>query len=139
MGPLLWAPLSELPSIGRNPVYIGTFTLFVILSVPTALVKNFGGLLALRFLQGFFGSPCLANGGATMQDMYSLLNLPFFLSTWVSAAYCGPALGPLLSGFAVPVKGWRWSLWEILWIAGPVLVVMYFVSHRYMYIEGPYS
>lgn len=39
------------------------------LCVPTALVNNIGGLLFLRFLQGFFGSPCLANGGATMQDM----------------------------------------------------------------------
>lgn len=125
IGPLLFAPLSEIPVVGRNPVYIATFTIFVILSVPTALVNNFAGLLVLRFLQGFFGSPCLANGGATMQDMYSLLKLPYALTVWVSAAYCGPALGPLLSGFAVTAKGWRWSLWEILWIAGPILVLMF--------------
>lgn len=126
IGPLLFAPLSEIPVIGRNPVYVATFTIFVILSVPTALVNNFAGLLVLRFLQGFFGSPCLANGGATMQDMYSLLNLPYALTVWVAAAYCGPALGPLLSGFAVTAKGWRWSLWEILWIAVPILVLMFF-------------
>ncbi|KAI4134133.1 MAG: hypothetical protein LQ347_001772 [Umbilicaria vellea] len=125
MGPLIFAPLSEIPVIGRNPVYIATFALFVILSIPTALVDNFGGLLALRYLQGFFGSPCLANGGASMQDMYSLLNLPYLLTFWVAAAYCGPALGPLLSGFAVTAEGWRWSLWEILWIAGPVFVLMF--------------
>lgn len=125
MGPLLFAPLSEIPVVGRSPVYAVTMLLFVILSIPTALVKNFAGLLVLRFLQGFFGSPCLANGGATMQDMYSLLKLPYALTIWVSAAYCGPALGPLLSGFAVTAKGWRWSLWEILWIAGPVFVLMF--------------
>ena len=125
IGPLLFAPLSEIPLIGRNPVYLTTFFLFVILSIPTALVNNFAGLLVLRFLQGFFGSPCLANGGATMQDMYSLLKLPYALTVWVSAAYCGPALGPLLSGFAVPAKGWRWSLWEISWIAAPGLVLMF--------------
>lgn len=44
---------------------------------------------------------------------------------WVSAAFCGPALGPLLSGFAVTAKGWRWSLWEILWAAGPVFLLMF--------------
>ena len=125
MGPLIFAPLSEVPIIGRSPVYTITFLIFVILSIPTALVKNFAGLLVLRFLQGFFGSPCLANGGATMQDMYSLLYLPYALTFWVSAAYCGPALGPLLSGFAVTAKGWRWSLWEILWIAGPVFILMF--------------
>lgn len=125
IGPLLFAPLSEIPMIGRSPVYTVTFLIFVILSIPTALATNFAGLLVLRFLQGFFGSPCLANGGATMQDMYSLLKLPYAMAVWVSAAYCGPALGPLLSGFAVPAKGWRWSLWEIVWIAGPVLVGMF--------------
>ncbi|KAL9016084.1 MAG: hypothetical protein Q9185_006551 [Variospora sp. 1 TL-2023] len=126
IGPLFFSPLSEIPIIGRSPVYLVTFSLFVILSVPTALADSFAGLLVLRFLQGFLGSPCLATGGATMQDMYSLLKLPYAMTFWVSAAYCGPALGPLLSGFAVPAKGWRWSLWEILWISGPILVLMFF-------------
>jgi DHA1 family multidrug resistance protein-like MFS transporter len=125
MGPLLFAPLSEIPVIGRSPVYAATMAIFVIISIPTPLVNNFAGLLVLRFLQGFFGSPCLAIGAATMQDMYSLLYLPYALVAWVSAAYCGPALGPLVSGFAVTAKGWRWSLWEILWAAGPIFLVMF--------------
>lgn len=124
VGPLIFAPLSEIAAVGRNPVYMITFGIFVILAVPTALVRNFGGLLLLRFLQGFFGSPCLANGGATMGDIYSLLKLPYAMIFWVSAAYCGPALGPLLSGFAVMNKGWRWSLWEILWVAAPCFILM---------------
>ena len=125
LGPLIWSPMSEVPIIGRNPVYVVTFLLFLILSFPTAVVNNFAGLLVLRFLQGFFGSPCLATGGATMQDLYSLLYLPYAITIWASAAYCGPALGPLLSGFAVMAKGWRWSLWEITWISGPVFILMF--------------
>jgi DHA1 family multidrug resistance protein-like MFS transporter len=79
LGPLLWAPLSEIPIIGRSPVYAVTMALFTILSLPTAMVDNFAGLLVLRFLQGFFGSPCLANGAASMGDMYTMLYLPFAL------------------------------------------------------------
>ena len=86
LGPLLFSPLSEIPIIGRNPPYIITFGLFVILCVPTALVENIGGLLVLRFLQGFFGSPCLATGGATFGDMYNLFQLPFLMTFWVAAA-----------------------------------------------------
>lgn len=71
VGPLIFAPLSEIPAVGRNWVYIPTFFLFVILSIPTAVVDNYAGLLVLRFLTGFFGSPCLANGGATVGDMVS--------------------------------------------------------------------
>ncbi|KAJ6031676.1 major facilitator superfamily domain-containing protein [Penicillium herquei] len=123
-GPLIFSPLSEIPIIGRNPVYIITMFLFVIISIPTALVGNFPGLMVLRFLQGFFGSPCLASGGASIGDMYSLHALPYAMMAWVAAAYCGPALGPLLSGFAVPVEGWRWSLYESIWASAPVFIVM---------------
>lgn len=63
--------MSEIPFFGRNAPYIVSFALFVILAVPTALVNNYPGLLVLRFLTGFMGSPCLATGGATMQDMVS--------------------------------------------------------------------
>ncbi|KFY22590.1 hypothetical protein V493_06490 [Pseudogymnoascus sp. VKM F-4281 (FW-2241)] len=127
IGPLVFSPLSEIPRIGRSPVYIVTMFIFTIISIPTALVNNFAGLLALRFLQGFFGSPCLATGAATMSDMVSMLYLPYALIAWVSAAYCGPALGPLLSGFAVGAKSWRWSLYEIIWAAAPVLLLMFAV------------
>lgn len=88
-GPLIFSPLSEIPSIGRNPVYMVTMFLFVILSIPTAFVQNYAGLMVLRFLQGFFGSPCLASGGASLGDMYSLMAIPYAMMAWVSAAYCG--------------------------------------------------
>ena len=125
-GPMIFSPMSELPIVGRNPPYIITFGLFVILAVPTALIDDFAGLLVLRFLTGFMSSPALATGGATMQDMYGLLKLPYALTAWVAAAFCAPALGPLLSGFAVMEKNWRWSLWEILWISSPVWLLMFF-------------
>jgi MFS transporter, DHA1 family, multidrug resistance protein len=67
--------MSEIPAFGRNVPYVATFAVCLILTVPTALVDNLGGLLVLRFLQGFFGSPCLANGGASMQDMVFLLDI----------------------------------------------------------------
>ncbi|KAM0448995.1 hypothetical protein ACHAPV_007680 [Trichoderma viride] len=125
IGPLIFSPLSEIPLIGRNPVYIATMFLFVIISIPTAFAPNYAGLMVLRFLQGFFGSPCLASGGASLGDMYSLMALPFAMMSWVAAAYCGPALGPLLSGFAVPVKGWRWSLFISIWASAPVFIAMF--------------
>ncbi|KAI9809338.1 MAG: hypothetical protein M1825_002630 [Sarcosagium campestre] len=124
-GPLLFAPLSEIPVVGRNPPYVATFAIFTILCVPTALADNIGGLLFLRFLQGFFGSPCLATAGASFGDMYSLVKLPYAIALWAACATCGPALGPIISGFSVPAQGWRWSLWEILWCSGPIFIMMF--------------
>jgi MFS family permease len=48
-------PFARIPIVGRNPPYLAMFAIFVILCVPTALVKNIASLLVLRFLLGFFG------------------------------------------------------------------------------------
>lgn len=124
VGPLLFSPLSEIAYFGRMWIYVITFIIFTALAAPTAVVNSLSGLLALRFFQGFFGSPCLATGGATMQDLFSLVHLPYALTIWVTAAFCGPALGPLISGFAVERLGWHWSLWPILFGAGITVVFM---------------
>lgn len=43
--------------------------MYLIFLVASATVHNFPGFLAIRFLQGFFGSPCLATGAASLSDM----------------------------------------------------------------------
>jgi DHA1 family multidrug resistance protein-like MFS transporter len=90
IGPLLFAPLSEIPAIGRNPVYIYTYMIFVILCVPTSLVDNFAGLLVLRFLLGFFGSPCLANAGASYGDFFGPREMPYVIALWGGGATLSP-------------------------------------------------
>jgi DHA1 family multidrug resistance protein-like MFS transporter len=102
-----------------------SYAIFVLLLIPSSLVNTFPGLIVLRFLQGFFGSPCLATGGATLQDVFSLIKLPYVLSLWAFAATCGPALGPIISGFSVAAKNWRWSQWEMLWMNGPIFLSLF--------------
>lgn len=41
-------------------------------------------------------------------------------------ATLGPALGPVIAGFSVQAKDWRWSQWEMLWLSGPIFVIMFF-------------
>lgn len=127
LGPMIWAPLSEMPYLGRNPIYIITLALFVVLQVPTALAANFGMLLAFRFLTGFIGSPSLATGGASIGDMYSPAKRTYGLAVWGVGAVCGPTMGPLVGGFAVEAKGWTWAIWELMWLSGFTLVVLVFL------------
>ncbi|KAH7309698.1 major facilitator superfamily domain-containing protein [Stachybotrys elegans] len=124
VGDLLFSPLTEIPIIGRNPIYYLTFIVFWALSFAPPFVDSFGGLLALRFWMGFFGSPALANGGATIGDMYSLIYIPFGLCWWVYSAWTGPAFGLLFGGFSVMAEGWRLPMWEIVWISSLVLTCM---------------
>lgn len=121
---MLWAPITELDFVGRQPVYAVTFVVFLCFSVLTATVQSWRGFLALRFFQAFFGSPCLANGGASMHDLFPSSAVPFSLAIWIAAAFCGPALGPVLAGYVVPDKGWRLGMWEIAYMAGPTCVLL---------------
>ncbi|RMZ13030.1 hypothetical protein D0862_02480 [Hortaea werneckii] len=124
IGPLVFSPVSEIPQIGRNLPYIITLYLYVLMAIPTVLIKSLPGFLVLRFLNGVLGSPCLATGGATLQDMYSEKKLPYGYTAWVGATFCAPALGPVISGFAVASNDWRWSMWEVLWMAIFTALVM---------------
>ncbi|KAJ9144272.1 MFS transporter [Pleurostoma richardsiae] len=127
VGPMLWAPMSEVPQVGRNPVYILTLAVFVALQVPVALATNFGMLLAFRFLTGFIGSPSLATGGASIADMYSPKKRTYGLTVWGVGAVCGPTLGPVVGGFAAQAKGWKWPIWELMWLSGFALLMFVFL------------
>lgn len=90
IGPMIWSPMSEIPQIGRNPIYLGTLLVFVALQAPTALASNFGMLMAFRFITGFFGSPVLATGGASIADIWSPKKRAYAISIWVSISFIRP-------------------------------------------------
>lgn len=115
-----------MPFFGRNPVYIGTLIAFVGMQPAVVYAKNFGTLLAFRFLTGLFGSPVLATGGASIVDMYTPSKRAYAISIWGVAAILGPVMGPLVGGFAVENKGWTWTIWEITWLSGACLVMLIF-------------
>jgi len=99
ISPMIWAPLSEFPSIGRLPVckyssrkrkgnmlicrhgdtvylcrvavsnHLRQCTSISSWAEMTTDHQNIHTLLAMRFLAGWFGGPALAIGGATMGDV----------------------------------------------------------------------
>lgn len=120
------SPLSEIPQFGRTSVYIISLFIFVILQIPTALSKNLGALLPLRFLAGFVGSPALATGGASLVDMWTDEWRAVVIGLWGVAAVCGPVLGPVIGGFAVQAEGWTWTIWILCWLSGVTFVFLAF-------------
>lgn len=60
------------------------------------------------------------------QKQYSPLQIPIYLSSWTAVWFWGPAIGPVVAGFAIQTKGWRWGLWEIVWLTGPIFILVFF-------------
>lgn len=91
-----------------------------------------GALIPLRFVAGFFGSPALATGGASIADMYTPKYRAHGIAIWGITAVCGPVLGPLVGGFIVDwrnrlgyIDGWRWTIWELLWLSGLAFIIIF--------------
>ena len=125
IGPMLWSPLSEVPRMGRNTIYIVTLVAFLLLKLPIVLASNFETILVFRFLTAFAGSPAQATGGATISDMYIPRDRSYGLGLWELSTWIGPTLGPLVGGFAAQAKGWRWTIWELIWVNSAMLVLIF--------------
>lgn len=89
-------------------------------------MNNFPTIVFLRFLQGFFGSPCLASGGATIQDVFGISKTSMPLVSWILSFYCGPALGPPLASYSLHVDS-KMPLWEIVIVSAPLFVALIFL------------
>jgi len=90
-------------------------------------VQTFTGLVILRLITAILGGPVLAVGGASVADMYSPMEIPIMLAIWVIPAFSGPGLGPIFANPAGQANGWRWTMYELLWIAGFTTIVLVFL------------
>jgi DHA1 family multidrug resistance protein-like MFS transporter len=127
LGPLVFSPLSENAIFGRTSLYVVTLFIFFILQIPTALSTNIAGLCILRFISGFFASPCLATGGASIADVVGIPYIPVGIATWAMGAICGPTIGPLIGAAVTVGGGWRWTFWFMAIISGFSLLINCFL------------
>jgi DHA1 family multidrug resistance protein-like MFS transporter len=135
LGPMLGiCAASEIPVIGRAIPYVISLFIFVVLQVPTAVVHGIAGFMILRFLAGLVGSPPLATGGASVQDVFTPMAAPLAMGLWGISASAGPVLGPLIGGFtsqhfmktSLGTGAWRWTIWPLLMATGVTLLILTF-------------
>jgi len=94
-GALVAGPVSE--TVGRNPVYITTLTLYMIFIMASGLAPNVGSQLAFRFLAGLFGSTPLTCAGGSISDLWSPMERVYAFPVFANAAFMGPIFGKCFS------------------------------------------
>ncbi|EDO15836.1 hypothetical protein Kpol_1057p25 [Vanderwaltozyma polyspora DSM 70294] len=126
IGPIIFSPLSEFATLGRQNIYIITLFCFCIFQIGAATVKNYGGMVVIRFISGIFCSPALATGGATVTDIMKPELVPVVLGLWAVGAIAAPVLAPLLGAAILEAKDWRWIFWLLLWMCAATLIILIF-------------
>ncbi|KAF1993399.1 MFS general substrate transporter [Amniculicola lignicola CBS 123094] len=123
-GALFAGPVSE--TLGRNPVYIATMTVYMIFIMASGLAPNIGAQLVFRFLAGFFGSTPLTCAGGSISDLWSPLERVFAFPVFANAGFLGPVVGPAIAGFIAQstAVSWRWTEWTTLIMSGLILVAV---------------
>lgn len=123
-GALFAGPVSE--TVGRNPVYITTLTLYMVFIMASALAPNIGAQLAFRFIAGLFGATPLTCAGGSISDLWSPMERVYAFPIFANAAFMGPIFGPIVGGFVgeSSLVSWRWTEWITLIISGLVLVLV---------------
>ncbi|KAG9854915.1 MFS general substrate transporter, partial [Aureobasidium melanogenum] len=126
IGPLLWAPLSEM--FGRQILFVTTYAGLTAFNAGAAGVNSMAGLIVCRFFAGAIGSSPLTNAGGVIADMFSAKQRGLAMTLFAAAPFMGPVLGPIVGGFVGETIGWRWVegvmaiFTGVLWIIGTLLI-----------------
>ncbi|CAK7201111.1 hypothetical protein SEUCBS139899_003813 [Sporothrix eucalyptigena] len=129
LGPA-WSPLSEF--YGRRPIYLGSFLLFIIWIIPSAVAQNIQTMIIARFFQGLTGAAFLSVAGGTVGDLFSREKMQGPMAFFSVAPFIGPSIGPLVGGFINSYVNWRWTHYVlIIWSFCLLIAIFFLVPETY--------
>ncbi|OPB41848.1 MSF permease [Trichoderma guizhouense] len=132
---VFWNPIANV--YGRRPVYIGTVAVAVAMCGSSGAAKNYGTLIALRCLNGFFGCVPLGLGSATVCDMYFAHERGLYMGVYTISFLTGGHIAPLIGGYIEKNLSWHWCFYVPAIITGGVLVIFIFTVPETLYSRTP--
>ncbi|KAF7556059.1 hypothetical protein G7Z17_g1760 [Cylindrodendrum hubeiense] len=108
IGPLLWAPLSEV--YGRRFAVFVPMSIAICFSFGTATAKDFQTIMITRFFGAFFASAPVTNTGGVLGDLFSPAERGIAMAGYAMAVVSGPVIGPILGAIPIifgEIRGWN--------------------------------
>ncbi|KAH8829077.1 multidrug resistance protein 4, partial [Flagelloscypha sp. PMI_526] len=106
IGPLVWAPLSEM--YGRTwPLHISSIA-SVGFNLGCAFAPNTAVLIVMRFFVGLTSAAPIAIGAGSVSDVFSADQRASAMAIYALGPLLGPAIGPVAGGFAIQNLGLKY-------------------------------
>jgi multidrug resistance protein len=123
--PLWWSNFGQV--FGRRPVYIISFSIAIVFSVPSALAKSIGVLLVMRLLSSGALASVQVLGAATVADIWEPHRRGQAMSIFFMGPQLGPLVAPIIGGALANRFGWRATMWFMLALTAFFLAILLFV------------
>ncbi|KAG0155383.1 hypothetical protein PDIDSM_959 [Penicillium digitatum] len=140
LGPLIWAPLSEL--YGRKTAVLPPYFLAAIFSFATATAKDVQTIMITRFFTGFFGAAPVTNTGGVLSDIWTPAQRGAAIVGYAMAVVGGPVIGPIAGGAIVQSNlGWRWTeyITGIMMIFFLIMDLLFYKAQRLRFESGNWA
>jgi multidrug resistance protein len=122
LAPSFTGSLSD--SIGRRPVYLLCFVIYMAANIGLALQNQFAALMVLRCLQSSGSSGTIALGNAVVSDIASPAERGAYIGYVSLGGVVGVALGATIGGILSDYLGWRSIFWFLVICAGVVTMMV---------------
>ncbi|CAI7659392.1 unnamed protein product [Penicillium palitans] len=137
ISPALFGDMAD--SIGRRPVFLSMFAIYMVANLALALQNRFSALQVLRMLQSLGCSATVAISYGVVADLATPGERGSMLGFAMVATSLGPALAPVVGRVLVDHAGWRWFFWFLLICGACVFFLVFFLlpeTARYIVGNG---
>ncbi|KIM95859.1 hypothetical protein OIDMADRAFT_132862 [Oidiodendron maius Zn] len=125
ISPLFWGSLSDI--LGRRPIYIYSFSLYIVANIALSFSPNFAMLLIFRGVQAAGSASTVSIGNGVIQDITPIAERGGFISFYQAIRNFSIAIGPVLGGLLAGSFGFR-SIFVFLLILSALvlgLIIVY--------------
>lgn len=124
VGMLFWMPL--IVKYGRRPIYVASFTLYVVTGFWCGFVSNYGAELAGRIVMGFASGAGECLGPLTITDIFFLHERGAVMATYTAFLSMGVAGGIIIDGLITINHSWRYIYYVACALIGTVTLLVIF-------------